>query len=227
MLTLSEMTKQISRRLRQCAQKTSRYCTESCYAFISWCRGCLAPPSPRRQRSDERSWRTATWEFLTFAWLRKVCLQRNNKKYTSNFLQKPPSPRDENDLGLPSNIDLPRTGDEAILRLTECAGRDAYAILGLRYDCTDDEIKSYYKRQAVLVHPDKVRKCFLWKFFKRSHRLCRTSHRAQRRRSRFLVLPLLLWRRPRRVRSTMLRIYIGKMNEKALQTPYVHDFQSR
>lgn len=41
-------------------------------------------------------------------------------------------------------------------RILKCRGRDAYMILGLRADCKDDDIKRYYKKQAVLVHPDKV-----------------------------------------------------------------------
>lgn len=30
-----------------------------------------------------------------------------------------------------------------------------FSILGVTPQCTDDDIKKYYKRQAVLVHPDK------------------------------------------------------------------------
>lgn len=30
-----------------------------------------------------------------------------------------------------------------------------FSILGVTPHCTDDDIKKYYKRQAVLVHPDK------------------------------------------------------------------------
>jgi len=30
------------------------------------------------------------------------------------------------------------------------------SILGLRKDCSDEDIRKYYRRQAVLVHPDKV-----------------------------------------------------------------------
>ncbi len=30
------------------------------------------------------------------------------------------------------------------------------SILGLRHDATDEEIKKYYRKQAILVHPDKV-----------------------------------------------------------------------
>ena len=35
--------------------------------------------------------------------------------------------------------------------------RDAYFVLGVRPEASDDEIKLYYKKQALLVHPDKVR----------------------------------------------------------------------
>lgn len=30
-----------------------------------------------------------------------------------------------------------------------------FSILGVTNTCSDDDIKKYYKRQAVLVHPDK------------------------------------------------------------------------
>ncbi|KAL3994197.1 Cleavage inducing molecular chaperone family protein [Acanthocheilonema viteae] len=59
--------------------------------------------------------------------------------------------------GMNENIQLPITGEEAMERILKCRGRDAYMILGLRADCKDDDIKRYYKKQAVLVHPDKNR----------------------------------------------------------------------
>ena len=31
-----------------------------------------------------------------------------------------------------------------------------FSILGLKASATDEDIRRYYKRQAVLVHPDKV-----------------------------------------------------------------------
>ncbi|XP_045101597.1 putative uncharacterized protein DDB_G0277255 isoform X2 [Portunus trituberculatus] len=57
--------------------------------------------------------------------------------------------------GLDVNISLPTTGDEAMKRLLACKGKDPYSILGVTQDCTDEDIKKYYKRQAFLVHPDK------------------------------------------------------------------------
>ncbi|KAK8745743.1 hypothetical protein OTU49_000355 [Cherax quadricarinatus] len=57
--------------------------------------------------------------------------------------------------GLECNISLPTTGDEAMKRLLACKGKDPYSILGVAQECTDEDIKKYYKRQAFLVHPDK------------------------------------------------------------------------
>ncbi|XP_023028836.2 uncharacterized protein [Leptinotarsa decemlineata] len=53
------------------------------------------------------------------------------------------------------NINMPTTGEEAMKRLLACKGKDPYSILGVSPNCTDDDIKRYYKRQAFLVHPDK------------------------------------------------------------------------
>lgn len=58
-------------------------------------------------------------------------------------------------IGLDENIALPATGDEAMQRLLACKGKDPYSILGLKSSATDEDIRRYYKRQAVLVHPDK------------------------------------------------------------------------
>jgi len=58
-------------------------------------------------------------------------------------------------IGCHANIELPGSGDEAIKRLLNCKGKDPYSVLGLTVHCTDEDIKKYYKRQAILVHPDK------------------------------------------------------------------------
>lgn len=75
--------------------------------------------------------------------------------FSSTFLKK--HNVEETSWGLDENICLPTTvkGDDVLIRLLRCKGRDAYSILGLRADCSDEEIKHYYKKQAFLVHPDK------------------------------------------------------------------------
>lgn len=57
--------------------------------------------------------------------------------------------------GLENNIPLPLTGEEAMKRLLAGRGKDPYSILGVTRDCSDEDIRRYYKRQAFLVHPDK------------------------------------------------------------------------
>ncbi|XP_043230091.1 nascent polypeptide-associated complex subunit alpha, muscle-specific form-like [Amphibalanus amphitrite] len=59
--------------------------------------------------------------------------------------------------GLTANISLPATGEDAMKRLLACKDKDPYSILGVTHNCSDADIKKYYKRQALLVHPDKSR----------------------------------------------------------------------
>ena len=57
--------------------------------------------------------------------------------------------------GLQANIDLPDTGEDAMKRLLACKEKDAYSVLGVRRDASEEDITHYYRRQALLVHPDK------------------------------------------------------------------------
>lgn len=50
---------------------------------------------------------------------------------------------------------LPQTGEEAMYSLLNCKGKDAYSILGVSQDCSQEQIRKHYKKIAVLVHPDK------------------------------------------------------------------------
>lgn len=50
-------------------------------------------------------------------------------------------------------------GDEAVERLLACKDKDMYSILGVARTSTEEEIKRHYRKQAMLVHPDKV-SCF-------------------------------------------------------------------
>lgn len=87
--------------------------------------------------------------------IRNIWLYLHQKEWTLIFWWRNRHRNDAIGFGLEENIQLPNTGDEAMKRLFMCRGLDAYSILGVRPDCTDDEIKHYYRRQAVLVHPDK------------------------------------------------------------------------
>lgn len=65
--------------------------------------------------------------------------------------KKPPEPTPE----FYKNGRLPQTGDEAMYSLLNCKGKDAYSILGVQADCSQEQIRKHYKKIAVLVHPDK------------------------------------------------------------------------
>lgn len=54
-----------------------------------------------------------------------------------------------------NNDRLPQTGDEAMYSLLNCKGKDAYSILGVPADCSQEQVRKHYKKIAVLVHPDK------------------------------------------------------------------------
>uniref|UniRef100_A0A158R4W8 J domain-containing protein n=1 Tax=Syphacia muris TaxID=451379 RepID=A0A158R4W8_9BILA len=97
--------------------------------------------------------------FIDANFERQLCfwinIQGVRAYFSSTFLKK--HNVEETSWGLDENICLPTTvkGDDVLIRLLRCKGRDAYSILGLRADCSDEEIKHYYKKQAFLVHPDK------------------------------------------------------------------------
>ncbi|KAF6198096.1 hypothetical protein GE061_007843 [Apolygus lucorum] len=76
-------------------------------------------------------------------------------KKERKFPKKPPVESHPLPGSLSHNITLPTTGEEAMKRLLSCKGKDPYSILGVTSACTDEEIKKYYKSQALLVHPDK------------------------------------------------------------------------
>ncbi|KAL1494572.1 hypothetical protein ABEB36_010149 [Hypothenemus hampei] len=93
-----------------------------------------------------KRWRLTAWILDKFE--KKYKKKDKTPKYdeeSNNFLHN----------GLETNISMPTTGDEAMKRLLACKGKDPYSILGVTPKCSDDDIKKYYKRQAVLVHPDK------------------------------------------------------------------------
>lgn len=93
-----------------------------------------------------KRWRLSAWIWQKFEDRFKGRKKKKSaEEETNSFLQN----------GLETNINMPTTGEEAMKRLLACKGKDPYSILGVTPKCTDDDIKKYYKRQAVLVHPDK------------------------------------------------------------------------
>ncbi|KAJ9594717.1 hypothetical protein L9F63_013991, partial [Diploptera punctata] len=112
------------------------------------------------------AWKKVSGAMLHFKLLERLGLRldrwnfwQNNKKSSPGGKSSKGSNgvglKDGLPLGLETNISLPSTGEEAMRRLLACKGKDPYSILGVTPTCTDDDIKKYYKRQAVLVHPDK------------------------------------------------------------------------
>ncbi|CAB3410995.1 unnamed protein product [Caenorhabditis bovis] len=57
--------------------------------------------------------------------------------------------------GCRRDLPIPATANDYIERLIRENQRDAYTALGLRAECSDDDIKRNYKRLSALVSPDK------------------------------------------------------------------------
>ncbi|XP_022193595.2 homeotic protein female sterile [Nilaparvata lugens] len=100
-----------------------------------------SPPGDKPSSTSSRSW----WRF----WRRGRSPEAGKGGRGADRNSSPPHE------GLANNMALPTTGDDAIKRLLSCKGKDPYSILGVTKRCHDEEIKRYYKKQAVLVHPDK------------------------------------------------------------------------
>jgi hypothetical protein len=104
------------------------------YAGLLW--HTHIKPRTTSLQSNLQSWWRRLW--------RKSQTQSNFSNSTSTFNSDPGE-----------TIELPRTGDEAVKRLLACRDKDLYSILGVARNSTEEEIKKHYKKQAMLVHPDK------------------------------------------------------------------------
>ncbi|XP_030851980.1 titin homolog isoform X2 [Strongylocentrotus purpuratus] len=54
------------------------------------------------------------------------------------------------------NIDLPSTEHAAIHRILACDPGSYYEVVGVAEDAPEDDIKKFYRKQCMLVHPDKT-----------------------------------------------------------------------
>ena len=89
---------------------------------------------------------------------------------TSNEAGMPPAPdiqskpqleeEDEADTNMPDTAaedpKNSRKSYDASKRIMEQRQDDYYGILGLKEDCTPDQIKKRYKRLSLLTHPDRL-----------------------------------------------------------------------
>lgn len=82
------------------------------------------------------------------------------RSFRSPPLDKNPSGADPKDYYKDGR--LPSTADEAMYSLLNCKGKDAYSMLFLQKDCNQEQIRKHYKKIAVLVHPDKVRRLLIY-----------------------------------------------------------------
>lgn len=101
-----------------------------------------------RQNSDKPNiWIKAKWKTFDarFSKTSKWAFWRHFYK------KKPNEPSSE----CYKNGRLPSTAEEAMYSLLNCKGKDAYSILGVNADSSQEQIRKHYKKIAVLVHPDK------------------------------------------------------------------------
>lgn len=111
------------------------------------------------------SWRQELQQDRPGAWFRNAWksfdarFAKDSKWAFWRGKKKPEDPATSGSAGTNKNYykdgRLPSTADEAMSSLLNCKGKDAYSILGVSPDCSQEQIRKHYKKIAVLVHPDK------------------------------------------------------------------------
>lgn len=128
-----------------------RLCWDYLVAGYQYCEQYFVSMKQEFQQNRPGAWFKGVWQSFDnrFAKDSKWAFWRGKKKSTPVEEQTNASKNYYKDGRLPS------TADEAMSSLLNCKGKDAYSILGVSPDCSQEQIRKHYKKIAVLVHPDK------------------------------------------------------------------------
>lgn len=128
-----------------------RLCWDYLVAGYQYCEQYFVNIKQEFQQNRPGTWFKGIWKSFDnhFATDSKWAFWRGKKKPIPVEEQPPPGKNYYKDGRLPS------TADEAMSSLLNCKGKDAYSILGVSPDCSQEQIRKHYKKIAVLVHPDK------------------------------------------------------------------------
>ncbi|XP_055614010.1 uncharacterized protein LOC129760387 [Uranotaenia lowii] len=128
-----------------------RLCWDYLVAGYQYCHSNIMVMRQEFQQNRPGTWFKGLWNSFDsrFAKDSKWAFWRGKRKPASNEEQTTSGKNYYKDGRLPS------TADEAMSSLLNCKGKDAYSILGVSPDCSQEQIRKHYKKIAVLVHPDK------------------------------------------------------------------------
>ncbi|XP_062559714.1 uncharacterized protein DDB_G0283357 [Armigeres subalbatus] len=128
-----------------------RLCWDYLVAGYQYCEQHFVSIKQEFQQNRPGTWFKGIWKSFDnrFATDSKWAFWRGKKKSMPVEEQPPPGKNYYKDGRLPT------TADEAMSSLLNCKGKDAYSILGVSPDCSQEQIRKHYKKIAVLVHPDK------------------------------------------------------------------------
>lgn len=128
-----------------------RLCWDYLVAIYQYCEQHFVNLKQELQQNRPGAWFKSVWQSFDnrFAKDSKWAFWRGKRKSSPSEEQATTGKNYYKDGRLPS------TADEAMSSLLNCKGKDAYSILGVSPDCSQEQIRKHYKKIAVLVHPDK------------------------------------------------------------------------
>lgn len=131
---------------------SGRLCWDYALAAFQYCEQNFTNWRQELQQDHPGTWFRNAWKSFDarFAKDSKWAFWRGKKKPEDSSSANPASSKNYYKDGR-----LPSTADEAMSSLLNCKGKDAYSILGVSPDCSQEQIRKHYKKIAVLVHPDK------------------------------------------------------------------------